>query len=237
MPSPASQNLANSNARSLRQEKTGKDNAGKSPDGGNTADAAVPRMVRDRPIAWLLLVTGAIAWLASGALVLEKLQVLIDPNHATVCDVNPWVSCGSVMKTPQSSVFGFPNMFIGIVAFAVIITTAMAIFAGAKFARWYWIGLQTGVTLGFIFIVWLWSQALYVIHILCPFCMVVWACMIPLFVFVTIRNVVHGVIPAPTRLAKILGESGWIISALLYVAVIASIFFAFINVFIGTSGY
>lgn len=237
MPSPASPNLANNDAHSLRQEKTRKDNTGKSPDRGNTADAAVPRMIRDRPIAWLLLATGAIAWLASGALVLEKLQVLIDPNHATVCDVNPWVSCGSVMKTPQSSVFGFPNMFIGIVAFAVIITTAMAIFAGAKFARWYWIGLQTGVTLGFIFIVWLWSQALYVIHVLCPFCMVVWACMIPLFVFVTIRNVVHGVIPAPARLAKVLGESGWIISALLYVAVIASIFFAFINVFIGTSGY
>jgi uncharacterized membrane protein len=237
MPSPASPNLANNDARSLRQEKTGKDNKGKNPEGGNTADAAVPRMVRDRPFAWLLLATGAIAWLASGALVLEKLQVLIDPNHTTACDINPWVSCGSVMKTPQSSVFGFPNMFIGIVAFAVIITTAMAIFAGAKFARWYWIGLQTGVTLGFIFIVWLWSQALYVIHILCPFCMVVWACMIPLFVFVTIRNVVHGAIPAPARLAKILGEYGWIISALLYVAVIASIFFAFINVFIGTSGY
>ncbi|MBB6406999.1 vitamin K epoxide reductase family protein [Arthrobacter sp. AZCC_0090] len=237
MPSPASPNLANNDPRSLRQEKARKDNTGKIPDRENTADAAMPRMVRDRPFAWLLLVTGAIAWLASGALVLEKLQVLIDPNHATVCDVNPWVSCGSVMKTPQSSVFGFPNMFIGIVAFAVIITTAMAIFAGARFARWYWIGLQTGVTLGFIFIVWLWSQALYVIHVLCPFCMVVWACMIPLFVFVTIRNVVHGVIPAPARLAKILGESGWIISALLYVAVIASIFFAFINVFIGTSGY
>jgi uncharacterized membrane protein len=232
MPSPASPNLANNDAHALR-----KDNTGKNHDGKNAADAAVPRMVRDRPFAWLLLATGAIAWLASGALVLEKLQVLIDPNHATVCDVNPWVSCGSVMKTPQSSVFGFPNMFIGIVAFAVIISTAMAIFAGAKFARWYWIGVQLGVTMGFIFIVWLWSQALYVIHVLCPFCMVVWACMIPLFVFVTIRNIVHGVIPAPARLTKILGESGWIISALLYVAVIASIFFAFINVFIGTSGY
>ena len=231
MPSPASPNLANNDARSLRQENA------KTPAGKNAADSALPRMVRDRPFAWLLLATGAIAWLASGALVLEKLQVLIDPNHVTACDLNPWVSCGSVMKTPQSSVFGFPNMFIGIVAFAVIITTAMAIFAGAKFARWYWIGLQTGVTLGFIFIVWLWSQALYVIHILCPFCMVVWACMIPLFVFVTIRNVAHGVIPAPAGLAKILAESGWIISALLYVAVIASIFFSFINVFIGTSGY
>ena len=92
-------------------------------------------MTRDRPFAWLLLITGVVGWLASGTLVLEKLEVLKDPNHVTVCDVNPWISCGQVMQTPQSSVFGFPNMFIGIVAFAVIITTAMGILAGARFAR------------------------------------------------------------------------------------------------------
>ena len=151
----------------------------------------------DRPFGWLLVITGVVGWLASGALVLEKLEVLKDPNHVTVCDVNPWISCGQVMQTWQSSVFGFPNMFIGIVAFAVIITTGMGILAGATFARWYWMGLQTGVTLGFAFVVWLWSQALYSIHILCPFCMIVWAVMIPLFVWVTVRNISHGVIPLP----------------------------------------
>lgn len=201
------------------------------------AGAAVPAMTRDRPFGWLLVITGVVGWLASGILVLEKLEVLKDPNHATVCDVNPWISCGQVMQTWQSSLFGFPNMFIGIVAFAVTITAGMALLAGARFARWYWLGLQAGITLGFIFVVWLWSQALYSIRILCPFCMVVWAAMIPLFVWVTVRNVVHGVIPAPAGLARILGDSGWIITALLYVAVIATIFFAFIQVFAGTSGF
>ena len=205
--------------------------------GTSVADRPLPPMTRDRPFAWLLLITGVVGWLASGALVLEKLEVLKDPNHVTVCDVNPWISCGQVMQTPQSSVFGFPNMFIGIVAFAVIITTAMGMLAGAKFARWYWLGLQAGVTLGFAFVVWLWSQALYSIHILCPFCMVVWAAMIPLFVWVTVRNVSQGVIRLPAGPTRILGDSGWIITALLYVAVIATIFFAFIQVFIGTSGY
>jgi len=33
------------------------------------------------------------------------------------------------------------------------------------------------------------------------------------------------------------GDSGWIIVALIYVGVIASIFFAFIQVFAGTSGF
>ena len=203
----------------------------------SATERTLPPMTRDRPFAWLLLITGVIGWLASGTLVLEKLEVLKDPSHTTVCDVNPWISCGQVMQTWQSSVFGFPNMFIGIVAFAVIITTAMSLLAGAKFARWYWLGLQAGVTLGFAFVVWLWSQALYAIHILCPFCMIVWAVMIPLFVWVTVRNVSHGVIPLPGGAARIVGDAGWIATALLYVAVAATIFFAFIQVFIGTSGY
>jgi uncharacterized membrane protein len=198
---------------------------------------AVPPMTRNRPFGWLLVITGAIGWLASGTLVLEKLEVLKDPNHVTVCDVNPWISCGQVMQTWQSSLFGFPNMFIGIVAFAIIITVGMALLAGATFARWYWLGLQAGVTLGFAFVVWLWSQALYDIRVLCPFCMIVWAAMIPLFVWVTIRNITAGVIPVPANAARVLGDSGWIITALLYVAVIATIFFAFIQVFTGTSGF
>jgi uncharacterized membrane protein len=210
------------------------DESGRTP---ATAGTSLPAMTRDRPFGWLLVITGIVGWLASGTLVLEKLEVLKDPNHTTVCDVNPWISCGQVMQTPQSSVFGFPNMFIGIVAFAVTITVGMALLSGAKFARWYWLGLQAGITLGFIFVVWLWSQALYVIHILCPFCMVVWAAMIPLFVWVTVRNIVQGVIPVPAGVARILGDAGWIITALLYVAVIATIFFAFIQVFVGTSGF
>ncbi|MDR6436126.1 putative membrane protein [Paenarthrobacter nicotinovorans] len=225
MPSTARGNLAHQSTNSADDLST--------PAGPQ--QSPIPRTARDRPFALLLLITGVIGWLASGALVLEKLEVLKDPNHVTVCDVNPWVSCGAVMQTPQSSVFGFPNMFIGIVAFAVIITTAMGILAGAKFSRGYWLGLQAGVTLGFAFVVWLWSQALYAIHVLCPFCMVVWAAMIPLFVWVTIRNITHGVIKAPPALAKLLGDSGWIIVALLYVAVIATIFFSFIHIFVGSN--
>ncbi|MEV4950721.1 vitamin K epoxide reductase family protein [Paenarthrobacter nitroguajacolicus] len=221
MPSTARENLANKATSHVEDTSTQRD--------------SLPNTVRDKPFAWLLLITGVVGWLASGILVLEKLEVLKDPNHVTVCDVNPFVSCGEVMQTPQSSVFGFPNMFIGIVAFAVIITTAMGILAGARYSRGYWLGLQTGVTLGFAFVVWLWSQALYVIHVLCPFCMVVWAAMIPLFVWVTIRNVTSGVIKAPPALVKLLSGSGWIIVALLYIAVIATIFFSFIHLFVAST--
>ncbi|BCT76466.1 membrane protein [Sinomonas cyclohexanicum] len=189
-------------------------------------------MSRTRPFAWLLLVTSVVGWLASGELVLEKLEKLINPAHTTICDFNPWISCGEVMSTWQSSLFGFPNMFIGIVAFAVTTTVAMALLARAAFSRWFWVGLQVGVTLGFVFVVWLWSQALYAIGILCPLCMVVWAMMIPMFVWTTIRNLEHGVIPAPPGLTRALADWGWAIVALLYVGVIASIFFRFLPMFV-----
>lgn len=187
--------------------------------------------IGNRGLGWLMVITGAIGWLASGALVLEKLEILKDPNHRTVCDVNIWISCGQVMQSWQSSVFGFPNMFIGIVAFAIILAVGTALLSGARFARWYWMGLQTGITLGFAFVVWLWSQALYDIRVLCPFCMAVWAAMIPLFLWTTIRNINQGVIPAPERLKKFLPEYGWIIVALTFVGVIASIFFNFMHMF------
>ena len=56
------------------------------------AQESLPPMTRDKRFGWLLVITGIVGWLASGALVLEKLEVLKDPNHVTACDINPWVS-------------------------------------------------------------------------------------------------------------------------------------------------
>ncbi len=193
-----------------------------------------PRFAGQRGFALVLLVTGAFSWIASSLLVLERLAIYQDPDHVTACDVNPWISCGDVMQTSQAALFGFPNPFIGLVAFAAVLTTGAAMLAGARFANWFWIALQAGVTLGMAFIVWLWFQALYVIHILCPYCMVVWVMMSFLFVLLTVRNIVHGVIPAPSGVKKFLAEWAWALAVLLVVACAASIFFSFIGVFIAS---
>src|SRR5690625_4254443 len=102
----------------------------------------IPAWARPRPLAWILLVTGVVGWVASAILVAERLALYRNPGHVTSCDVNPWVSCGRVMGTWQSELFGFPNPLIGIVAFAVVITTAMLLLSGAPAGRWYWLGLQ-----------------------------------------------------------------------------------------------
>lgn len=180
-----------------------------------------------RAFGLVLLVTGAVGWIASATLVLERLALYENPGHTTSCDINPWVSCGRVMGTWQSELFGFPNPLIGIVAFAVVITTAMVTLSGASPGRWYWAGLQAGVTAGTVFTIWLWSQALFEIHILCLYCMIVWAAMIPLFILLTMRNLAHGVIPAHAAVVRF--SAGWAgtLVAIAYVAVAASVFWTF----------
>ncbi|MGV0108953.1 vitamin K epoxide reductase family protein [Arthrobacter sp. CP30] len=195
------------------------------------ARPAGPVFAQRVPFGAMLIITGITGWVAAGILILEKLELYRDPDHVTSCDINPWVSCGQVMETWQSELFGFPNPFIGLVGFSIIITTGMALLAGARLARWYWLGLQVGVTLGAVFAVWLWSQALFDIYILCLYCMIVWAAMIPLVILTTLRNLAQGVIPAPAGLTRWLTDWVGPIIALTYIAVAASVFFRFLHVF------
>ncbi|MBG6179328.1 vitamin K epoxide reductase family protein [Arthrobacter sp. CAN_A1] len=196
-------------------------------------DSPAPRFARDRPFGLLLVITGLVGWLASGQLVLERLAVYADPDYVTSCDVNAFVSCGEVFKTWQASLLGFPNPLLGIVAFSVIITTGAMLLGGAQVARWYWLSLQVGVSLGMVFTVWLWSQALFAIGILCTYCIVVWAAMIVLTIFLTSRNMLRGALPAGPRARALLGSWTGTTAALLLVAAAASVFFRFIGVFVG----
>lgn len=179
---------------------------------------------------WLLL-TALVGAVATGLLLYERVQLWNDPEHSTACDISPWVSCGQVMESWQASTFGFPNIFIGVVAFPVLIAVAVTVLTGLRLPRWYHLGLQLGVTFAFGFCVWLWFNAVYVIEVLCPYCMVVWAAVIPLFFVTTARNILTGVIPAPAGLRKAVSGWWWVAVILVYLLVFASIMMHFSYVF------
>jgi uncharacterized membrane protein len=105
------------------------------------------------------------------------------------------------MLTEQAALLGFPNPLIGLSAFIFPIAVGFAILAGAKFAQWFWRLFATGITMGFLFVVWLWVQSTFVISVLCPYCMVAWVAMVPLFWTVILFLVREGVIDTPLRLA------------------------------------
>ncbi|RYB94174.1 vitamin K epoxide reductase family protein [Nocardioides oleivorans] len=149
--------------------------------------------VRDRRLAIGLVVGGLIGLVAAAVLLVERIHLAEDPTYVPSCSINPILSCGNVMQTSQAALLGFPNPLIGVAAFPVVIATGMALLAGGRFARWYWAGLQAGVTVALALIGWLAFQSLYRIGALCPYCMVVWVVVIPTFWYVTRRNLREGV--------------------------------------------
>lgn len=177
--------------------------------------------------AILLLITGVIGMIATLVLTYERVQLWMDPAYVTSCDVNVWVSCGTVMQSWQASLFGFSNQFIGLIGFAIVITIGMAIMGGARFSNWWWHATSIGLSLAMIFCLWLWTQAVYSINTLCLYCMIVWAVTIPAAILIFARNVCHDLIKVTPRTKMIITTAAWPTIILLYVVIGASILLRF----------
>ena len=149
---------------------------------------------------YILLIGGIIGTLSAAILTYEKIELLKHPTKQLACDLNPILACGSVINTHQAAAFGFPNPFLGLIGFSIVATTGAAMLAGAKFKRWYWLGMQAGVTFAIAFVFWLQYQSIYEIGALCPFCMVVWAVTIPIFFYTTLYNLREKHIKTPAKL-------------------------------------
>ncbi|MGW0158118.1 vitamin K epoxide reductase family protein [Mycobacterium sp. NPDC003323] len=173
-----------------------------------------------------VLIAGVLGLAAAAALTIEKIEILIDPSYVPSCSLNPVLSCGSVMTTPQASQFGFPNSLIGIIAFTVVLVTGVLAVAKVTLPRWYWTGLTIGTALGVVFVHWLIFQSLYRIGALCPYCMVVWAVTVPLLVIVgsIALRAEHATGPG-----RIIYDWRWSLVALWFTAVVLLILVRFWN--------
>ncbi|WP_311208546.1 MULTISPECIES: vitamin K epoxide reductase family protein [unclassified Aeromicrobium] len=178
---------------------------------------------------WMMLVGGAVGLAAAIILTIDKVKFLTaeaaGESTALNCDLNAFVSCGGVINTDQASAFGFPNPIIGIVGFTVVLTLGVLLASGVRLPGWVWGGLQVGVLFGIGFVTWLQYQSIYEIQKLCPWCMVVWTMMIPLFVLVTARNL-RAFAPS-SAVTRFLSNWTLLVVVLWYVAVIAAIWFQF----------
>jgi len=177
-----------------------------------------------RQTAWILVVNGLIGLVAAIELIIQKISVLSDPDFVPNCDINPVLSCGSVINTEQASLFGFPNPVLGVIGFTVVIMFGALLFAGVEMPRSMWLGLNLGALAGMVFVIWLVSQSLYVIGALCPWCMVVWAVTIPIFWQVTTDNLASSRLSLGKSLSEIIVALKWILIGASYLIIMALIF-------------
>ncbi len=145
----------------------------------------------------ILIICGLIGLAAAFVLTYDKIHVLKNPLYDPPCNINPVLSCGSVMKTEQASLLGIPNTIFGLIGFTALITFGFLLLGGAKVQKWVWQVAQGAATVGVLFMHYLFFQGVYRINAICPWCFVTWMITIPIFMYVTVYNLQSDNLPLP----------------------------------------
>ena len=139
-------------------------------------------------LPYVLIFAAIIGCTASFMLTYDKIHALQNVNYEPSCNINPILSCGSVMKTEQASLFGVPNTVFGLVSFSMLLTFGILLASGTVVKRWVWLGVQIGATAGILFMHYLFFQGVFRINAICPWCFAVWMITIPTFWYITLYN-------------------------------------------------
>ncbi|MBY0177081.1 MULTISPECIES: vitamin K epoxide reductase family protein [Curtobacterium] len=158
-----------------------------------SSTSVAPR--RPVAVAILLIVTGAVGLFAAFNLVVDEFAKYENPQKVLTCDVSPFLNCSNVMTTWQGHLFGFPNPLLGMMGFVAPIAVGVALLAGFRGTKWFWVLFNAGLFLAWVFVTWLFTQTVWFIGYLCLWCMLVWAMTIPLFWVFTVWNLAKGNLP------------------------------------------
>lgn len=130
---------------------------------------------------WVLVAGSIVGLVASVWQAAERVQMLKNPGGALSCNLNPVIDCGSVLGNRWAALFGFPNAFIGIAMFAMLLMAGVLLASGGKPSKvfsWALLGVSIMVIL---FSFWFFGMSLYVIGKVCLFCLFIWAVSVPIF--------------------------------------------------------
>ena len=144
--------------------------------------------------AFIMLLGSGLGLLASFVLSIEALELAKNSHAVLSCDFSSALSCSAVANHWSAAILGFPNSFIGVMTLPVMVTIAVALLAGAKFPKWFMFAAQIGVSVGFIFALWMFYMSFVEIGVLCPWCLTLDVGMLLIFGSMTRYNILTGVI-------------------------------------------
>ena len=172
------------------------------------------QLVTRRPVALgvFLIVAGLVGLWAAFTLTVDKFHLLENPGAQISCNFNVLIACAKNLGSWQGSLLGFPNPLLGIGGWTATIAVGVSLLATpGRFARWYWIAFNVGVVLALVLVIFLITESITVLNVLCPWCMVTWAVTIPTFWAVTLYNFKEGHIPLPVRARRFFDALyGWV---------------------------
>lgn len=118
----------------------------------------------------IVTIASAVGFLASFLQMLEKVQLLENPQAVLVCNINAVFSCTNILNAWQSSVFGFPNSLMCVTFFAMTMALGLVGWTSGTMNKNLRLTFQ-GLSLFFIgFGFWYLWQSIFIVGALCIFC-------------------------------------------------------------------
>jgi len=138
-----------------------------------------------------MLFSACLSLVASFTLSYDAILLAANPDQQLACDISSVLSCGTVALSWQASLLGFPNAFLGMMCEPVVITIAVAGLAGVRFPRWFMFTAQAIYLVGLVFAYWLFTQSMWDIGALCPWCLVITLGTTLVFMTLLHHNILH----------------------------------------------
>ena len=128
-------------------------------------------MIKQRTIYGLISAGGLLGLVASFLETIEYQEILKNAHAQLVCDLNSVFSCGNVLNSWQSKLFGFPNSMLCMVFFTLMFSAGLVGLAGgmltAKLRLWL-----HGIALFFVgFAMWCMWESTFRVRALCILCL------------------------------------------------------------------
>lgn len=140
---------------------------------------------------YILIVCGLVGLLVSFLLTIDTMRLTENPNLDLPCNINPFISCTSVINSPQGEVFGFANPLLGIAGFSFVLAVGMMLLSGVEPSRRFWKFFTGGIITATVLIHWFIYQSIFVLGSLCLYCMITWVVTWPIFIYTIIKRNQH----------------------------------------------
>ena len=125
---------------------------------------------KEKGLYAVITLAGIVGFLASFLQMIEKIELLKNPNSALFCNINAVFSCSNILNVWQSSVFGFPNSLMCVTFFAIMMTAGIIGWTGSSMNKKLRL-IFMGMSLFFVgFGFWYLWQSIFVVGALCIFC-------------------------------------------------------------------
>ncbi|HSW74588.1 MAG TPA: vitamin K epoxide reductase family protein [Candidatus Saccharimonadales bacterium] len=127
-------------------------------------------MIKQRTIYGLITAGGVAGLTASFLETLEYQEILKNSHAQLVCNLNSVFSCGNVLNSWQSKIFGFPNSMLCMVFFTLMLSSGVVGLTGGILAPKFRLWLHGIATFFLGFALWFMWESTFRVRALCILC-------------------------------------------------------------------